>query len=219
MLENVYNTVSLDRVFLCKWGKLHSSDVAVNGVKVIHRSAGRMRDVTKRTVKLTADIATDAGDPATYTLDVDDEFDILCAMLYNEETDRLTGVYFFGKDYLNDWGMLSHQRQGGQSSLTIYPPGCNPPRPLEKYEEFAKSQQQRFTTKKMPQPPPADLDLKELRKLHSCLSKAELDLTESRPGEMVAKLGQLVAQTDRLAQVHGWKFVYPAERSSMLRVE
>mmetsp|Transcript_20204 Transcript_20204/g.50998 ORF Transcript_20204/g.50998 Transcript_20204/m.50998 type:complete len:467 (+) Transcript_20204:83-1483(+) len=67
----------------------------------------------------------------------------------------------------------------------------------------------------MPQPPPADLDLKELRKLHSCLSKAELDLTESRPGEMVAKLGQLVAQTDRLAQVHGWKFVYPAERSSM----
>ncbi|CAD7973049.1 unnamed protein product [Amoebophrya sp. A25] len=55
-----------------------------------------------------------------------EDFGFFIALVCEEDT-RLAGVFVFPRCYLVKWGICGEQLSGGQTAMTLYPPGHNNP--------------------------------------------------------------------------------------------
>ncbi|CAD7973057.1 unnamed protein product [Amoebophrya sp. A25] len=81
------------------------------------------------------------GEPLFLPLGNVDDFDFLFAGLCDEQT-ILVGLFVFPRSYLMKWGVCAQSFAGGQTSMTLYPPGCDVNFRWQSKREQAEEQKQ-----------------------------------------------------------------------------
>ncbi|CAD7973051.1 unnamed protein product [Amoebophrya sp. A25] len=73
-----------------------------------------------------------------------EDFDFLIALIYDDDTENLAGFLAFPRFYLIKWGICAQNFAGGQTGMTLHPPGNKSPAAIRYTKSAAAEEQRKF---------------------------------------------------------------------------